>query len=298
MHVRDLQAGDVLLFSPEEGSWISKAITWLTDAPVSHAAMTYQIPTKMVEETPPAVRIAEATMRFPGRTVHVMRLNKPTIDDFKPVMDIAAKYLNGEAPYAMNNLYLVGMLLIYKKFTPSDTTQKIILRILKRLTEKLLDAINQHKYPDKHPMVCSQFVFECYQEAGKAYQLTIKNGSLLGDSNRPTLLSKAFKHKRQQSQLGDLQSDNTSDEELAKELFEAMNDETLLASGTVADELLDAIHDFAQVLHGVSHQVELDKADPKQGIAILQAQSSMFVTPGDLLRHCPELAHIGDIKLK
>ena len=77
-----------------------------------------------------------------------------------------------------------------------------------------------------------------------------------------------------------------------------MNDETLLASGTVSDELLDAIHDFAQTLHGVSQQVDLDKADPKQGIAILQAQSAMFVTPGDLLRHCPELRHIGDIKLK
>ncbi|GAA4355077.1 hypothetical protein [Kangiella marina] len=297
MDVRDLQAGDVLLFSPEEDSWISKAITWLTDAPVSHAAMTYQIPTKMVEETPPAVRVAEATMRFPGRTVHVMRLNKP-IDDFKPVMDVAAQYLNGEAPYAMNNLYLLGILLLYKKFTPSDTTQRVILRILKRLTEKLLDAINQHKYPDKHPMVCSQFVFECYQEAGKAFHLTIKQGKLQSDSSRASLLHKAFKHKRQQSQLGNLQSDKTDDEQLAKELYKAMNDETLLASGTVSDDLLDAIHDFAQVLHGVSQQLDLDKADPKQGIAILQAQSSMFVTPGDLLRHCPELRHIGDIKLK
>lgn len=297
MHVRDLQAGDVLLFSAEEGSWISKAITWLTDAPVSHAAMTYQIPTKMIEETPPAVRVAEATMRFPGRTIHVMRLNKP-IDDFKPVMDVAAQYLNGEAPYATNNLYLLGILLLYKKFTPSDTTQKVIMRILKRLTQRLLNAINQHKYPDKHPMVCSQFVFECYQEAGKAFQLTIKSGNLQSDNTRTSLLHKAFKHKPQSSQLGALQSEQASDEDLAKELFEAMNNEALLASGTVADELLDVIHDFATVLHGVSQQVELEKADSKQGIAILQAQSSMFVTPGDLLQHCPELRHIGDIKIQ
>ena len=297
MHVRDLQAGDVLLFSAEEGSWISKAITWLTDAPVSHAAMTYQIPTKMIEETPPAVRVAEATMRFPGRTVHVMRLNKP-IDDFKPVMDVAAQYLNGEAPYATNNLYLLGILLLYKKFTPSDTTQKVIMRILKRLTERLLNAINQHKYPDKHPMVCSQFVFECYQEAGKAFQLTIKSGNLQSDNTRTSILHKAFKHKPQATQLGTLQSEQVSDEELAKELFEAMSNEALLASGTVADELLEVVHDFAKVLHGVSQQVDLDKADSKQGIAILQAQSSMFVTPGDLLQHCPELRHIGDIKIK
>lgn len=298
MDVRDLKAGDVLLFSPEEGSWISKAITWLTDAPVSHAAMTYQIPTKLVEETPPAVRVANATVRFVDRTVHVMRLHKP-IDDFKPVMDVAAKYLNGEAPYAMNNLYLLGILLLYKKFTPNDKAQKIILKILKSLTERLLDAINQMKYPDKHPMVCSQFVFECYQEAGKAYHLTIKNGMLQSDSTRPNLLNKAFKHTRGESQLQALTATaDNNDEELAKQLYEAMNDETLLATGAVSDELLDVIHDFAQTLHAVSQQLDLDKADSKQGLAILQAQSSMFVTPGDLLRHCPDLRHVGDIKLK
>ena len=297
MDVRDLKAGDVLLFSAEEGSWISKAITTLTDAPVSHAAMTYQIPTKLIEETPPAVRVADATIRFPGRTVHVMRLNKP-LDDFKPVMDVAAKYLNGEAPYAMTNLYLLGILLLYKKFTPNNTTQKATLRILKRLTAMLIDAINQSKYPDKHPMICSQFVFECYQEAGKAYRLTINHGNLQSESTRASLLERAFKHTRQEAHLKSMTEDSASDEELAKELFESMNDEAMLASGTVSEDLLDAIHDFAQAIHALSQELDLEKADPKQGIAILQAQSAMFVTPGDLLQHCPELSHIGEIKLK
>ena len=37
MNINDLKAGDILLFSPEKGSFISWAITYLTDAPVSHA---------------------------------------------------------------------------------------------------------------------------------------------------------------------------------------------------------------------------------------------------------------------
>ncbi len=41
MNINDLKAGDILLFSPEKGSFISWAITYLTDAPVSHAAMFY-----------------------------------------------------------------------------------------------------------------------------------------------------------------------------------------------------------------------------------------------------------------
>ncbi|EDW2056673.1 hypothetical protein L8Z36_001435 [Salmonella enterica] len=37
----ELRPADVLLFSPEKKSFISWAITFLTDAPVSHAALYF-----------------------------------------------------------------------------------------------------------------------------------------------------------------------------------------------------------------------------------------------------------------
>lgn len=295
MDVRDLRAGDILLFSPEKGSWISKAITWLTDAPVSHAAMTYQIATKLVEETPPAVRVSEATIRFVDRTIYVMRYNKG-IEDFNPVMNIAKGFLNNKEPYSMTNLYLVGLLLIYKKFTPSDSIQRVTLKILKKLTARLIEFIDRHEYPGKMPMVCSQFVYECYQEAGKKYHLDINNG-LTASKNRTNLLHHAYNHRTPSIELFRSNETHPSDEVLAKELYQHFSSDSLLSTGTISSDLLDTIHEFAKALHALSNEMPYEMADSKQGIAILEAQASMFVTPGDFLQHCPDLDQIGTIKI-
>ena len=51
MDIKDLKPGDVLLFSGEKGSFISEAIMFLTNSPVSHAALVYSDPANIVEET-------------------------------------------------------------------------------------------------------------------------------------------------------------------------------------------------------------------------------------------------------
>lgn len=300
MEIRDLQLGDVLLFSPEKGSWISKTITWLTDAPVSHTAMTYQMYSKLIEETPPQVRVADANQRFVERTIYVMRYTKE-LENFEPVMQIAKKYLNLHEPYAMSNLYLLGMLLLYKKFTPTDAVQKATLKILKRISAKLLDAINQKEYPNKLPMVCSQFIFQCYKEAGSDFQLSIKSPNLLHDSKHFSLLNHAFSHKPSlKDSLAEgsrIDQPEVSDESLGQELYQHISDRSLLSTGTISIKLLDAIHHFAQAFHALANETGYEEADSKQGLAILQAQESLFVTPGDLLLHCPELTQVGEIKI-
>lgn len=72
--------GDVLLFSGEKGSYISEAIMFLTNAPVSHAAIAYNPSSSVVEETPPAVQTNPAAKRFDGRKITVMRLDPPQPD--------------------------------------------------------------------------------------------------------------------------------------------------------------------------------------------------------------------------
>ena len=62
MDIKDIKTGDILLFSPEKGSFISWAITFLTDAPVSHAAMFYNEDNQsIIEETPPQVKVGLRT---------------------------------------------------------------------------------------------------------------------------------------------------------------------------------------------------------------------------------------------
>ena len=58
MNIKDIKMGDVLLFSPEKGSFISWAITFLTGEPVSHAAMYYsEEDQSIIEETSPQIKV-------------------------------------------------------------------------------------------------------------------------------------------------------------------------------------------------------------------------------------------------
>jgi len=148
MEISDLKPADILLFSGEKGSWISEAIMFLTDSSVSHAAMTYTSSEKIVEESPPAVQVNDAAQRFKGRTVYVMRID-PSKDSMSPVLDASEGYLNKDEPYAMSNLYLVGLLLLYRKFTPSTQVQKVMLKIFKKLAADIIKYINKHKNPGK-----------------------------------------------------------------------------------------------------------------------------------------------------
>jgi hypothetical protein len=322
MDINDLQPGDVLLFSGEEGSLISKAIMWLTDAPVSHAAMAYNPSSIIVEETPPAVQTNPADERFVDRTISVMRRTPPQ-SNYDPVLDAAADYLNAEEPYANANLYLVGALLVYRKFTPDTPLQRIIIKILKKVAASIITYYNEHKYPGKLPMVCSQFVFQCYEDGGADYQLRIKDGvlgSTLGiTATVPSLLEQAIDRIRNDTtpafqeaisaHSGMLMAatEMQSDEELAGELLQALQAApTMLAEAVppLENELVVAIHEFGQALHMVRngaaiHENELLQANAKHmlsnGMAMLKTEEAYFVTPADLLQHCPTLTEVGVI---
>ena len=143
MNINDLKAGDILLFSPEKGSFISWAITYLTDAPVSHAAMFYEEKSQsIIEETPPQVAINHAAERFEGREIYVRRLNSKEDLPLSPVIEKAQNYLNNAEPYDHSGLYTVGLLLVYKKFTPNTPVKKTMINngvLLKNADRKIVN---------------------------------------------------------------------------------------------------------------------------------------------------------------
>ncbi len=322
MEIKDLQPGDVLLFSGEEGSLISKAIMWLTDAPVSHAAMAYNPSSIIVEETPPAVQTNPADERFVDRTISVMRRTPPQ-SNYDPVLEAATGYLNAEEPYANANLYLVGALLIYRKFAPDTLVQRIIIKILKKITASIITYFNEHKYPGKRPMVCSQFVFQCYEDGGTDYQLRIKDG-VLGSTLDitaavPSLLEQAIDRIRNDTSPAFREAISVhsgmlmaapeiqSDEELAGELLQALQAAPAMlteVAPVLEDELVVAIHEFGQAVQMVRTGVtapddELLQANARRmasnAMAMLKTEEAYFVTPGDLLQHCPNLTQAGVI---
>lgn len=301
LDIKDLKSGDVLLFSPEKNSWLSDAIVWLTGAPVSHTAMTYKQFEDIIEETVPHVRVAPANERFKGRTIHVMRDKRN--QNFEPVINASTRYLNELEPYGMPNLYLVGMILLYKKFTPSGDMQKARLKLLKFIVEKLLPIIDKHEYGTKDAMVCSQFVFQCYQDAGKDYELTIKNGNLLGaakldEAQSDSLLSKASQYtSNKKIDSHQLLKSNSDLERDGESVLKQLKSDIGEFSQEIEDETLDTVHHLAQIIHAVTEGIDLNQASSSIGLSILQKQQAMFVTPADLLEHCPDLEKIGIIEI-
>lgn len=310
MEIKDLQCGDVVLFSPEKGSFISWAITFLTNAPVSHASIFYgdeQGKPSIIEETPPAVAVNPVAERFVDRVITVRRLEGGLALD--PVIAAATIYRNNAEPYDNASLYMVGAILLYKKFTPSTLVQKVIIKILKKLTSTLDAYINAHKQPGKQPMVCSQFVAQCYEDAGAQYTLDFQ-GALLKGVHGDSLLDQAilafgdglqFAPRLIASGSAGVDEPGETAEQLCEELHDAfLQTKTTMATASISPELVEALCRFSQVnsrfMSGEAVPADTINDAALASLQLLKDNENMFVFPGDLLLHCTNLKDVGVIQ--
>lgn len=305
--IDDLQTGDILLLTPpKEFSYISWAITFLTKSKVSHAAMLYnKEKNSVVEQVLPKARFNDLMKFSQGRKLLVCRFKE--YKDPSPVMQAASSYVDKDNPYSMKNLYLVGYLLLYKRFTPNTAVKRAMIRILKKIIEHLSDIINEK---GQKPMVCSQFVAQCHEDAGPKYQINIIDGVLsqqdgsvysvldlalnkVGeDVNTPLKAINLTKEKNTQSE-----------EELCKELYVAFHeqDQSLLKSSPeVSQELLETVCALAEV-HDLYIQLHLGNTTHSdkslnEKLLILEKDKSLFITPEDLLNNAPDLEQVGIIE--
>jgi len=301
-----LREGDVLLFTAKPGNFTSWAICYLTGAPVSHAAIYYDADQNtMIEELEPSIEESELDFehRFSDRKMFVRRLNDATLD-LAPVLEAAKGYLNDEEPYAEAGLYLVGLLLIYKKFTPSGWLQKVTIKILKKLTLTVTKFLDSKEYPDKLPMFCSQFVAQCYEDAGEDYTLEFKDPILKSASGTKHLLDRTLERmegekdleKALQRMAPSEDLDQTSEElceELKRALEEIDGNET---EGEIEEELHNAIVWFTHAHHqrsmGEKPLEELTKQHIHRALRYQKAMEPLFVSPGDLYENCTNLHEI------
>jgi hypothetical protein len=310
MEIKDLKIGDVVLFSPEKGSFISWAITFLTDAPVSHASIFYgedQAKPSIIEETPPAVSINPVEERFVDRIITVRRLAGDL--PLSPVIAAATACRNDAEPYDNASLYMVGVILVYKKFTPSSLVQTVIIKILKKITATLDAYINAHETPGKKPMVCSQFVAQCYEDAGAQYKLNF-SGNLLTKVIGDSLLDQAIaivendKSRFANTFLGTgstvTEEPSATAEQLCQELQDAFaQTHATLAAVGISSELIEAMHQFSQVnsmfISGDTRLSSTFPEDVSSSLQLLKDNENMFIFPGDLLLHCTSLKDAGTI---
>lgn len=312
MSIADIEPGDILLFSGE--SMISELIKALSGGGESHAAMAYSDPDTLVHEVPEHAQTGCMSRLFDGRTVSVMRVNnRVEAPDTDQIMRSAASFVAAEEPYPMSTIYLLGLMIIYRRLRPDAKRQKYEAMIIRRMISEIEAYIAQRKYPGQLPMVCSQFVHECYKRGGVS--LPIKNGVLLGavKSGEQSLLDKVS------SQLDDVklatfspsplaadslgaESDTLSNEELAGRLLASPDDD---GSSELSPALQIEVLRLGEIVHTAVNGGEpygpLAAAGDRLhasnfGMQWLQENESLFVTPADLLFHCNALDKVGIVR--
>jgi hypothetical protein len=174
INIKDMKPGDIILFKAED-DWISKAIALLTRSDVTHAAL-YMGEGILADEE--FIGLACHRISQPAsntRGIYVRRLKN--VNDIAPVLDASKRYIDKKEPYDMSALVLLALILLYRDVPAHLIPKPILNRILKEAARSLDVLINQHRYPGQKPMVCSQFVFQCYEDAGGIYKLDLHNGT-------------------------------------------------------------------------------------------------------------------------
>lgn len=318
--LQELKPGDIVLFSPPPGKdfWESLPICLLTGSPVSHSGMIYSNPGFAIQEIPDGAECLR--LPEPGtRTLYIRRLEGEP--DTSVINQIGMKYVDQKLPYPMSNLVFLGMYILVSDFMPNTVTGKAIESVLKIATYAIMEFVNKHLHPGTSvpPMVCSQFVAACYDEAANAYGTQYRIHYNDDVSTLSCFIHKLIDQLEEEEaekayEIEQLEDDflsgmalaadagKTSCENLAKAIQEQQSSNLLMASGKVSDSLIAAFYQYGRgILKLFGSKTEYP--DKKQATAaeiesllkeLLQIRDA-FITPGDLLSRTTNLLDMGEL---
>lgn len=290
--------GDILIFKAGD-DWIGKSIAWLTRSDVSHAAMMYGSDT-IVEMGLSGIMVNKIAENPEGKLAHILRL-APEMDS-QPLLDAASVYVNSQVKYDLPSLVLLAGLLIYRQIRPTPKLKIItdtILRLACVEIDKLIMLLRKDK---KHTMVCSQLVYQCYQDCPKDYHIRIQDGDLQASNDAIQADSQTIRliDQLDRMECNNLITFTQSDlpkltpDEAAKELYLALLDEketheieNELTSANSMDDILQIAKQLLLKLEAFLEEYGLD----------LPVQA-LFITPGDLLNHSVNLTNLGSLMIE
>ena len=319
LNVSKLKAGDIMTFDgerDEQGNLdpLSHLIMILTDSEVSHGGL-------FIQEKPSAMADAAlsglhahlvADKGDPLRPVHICRLKMADQLDLTPVIEAAEKYLKDDLVYPMPDLILLGMILVYKNVSHVSLKQKVIIGLLKIITAKIKSILEDKKYEGKHPMICSEFVYQCYLDASKKdprLKLILKNADLqlsLRHRTSITLLDHYIDYRFSQQKFF-----ASNEEPIEKSLFENVNEDIEENESQLIQMAIKGIHDKDR-LFGENESLSLAvqnfliaeqelRGKPihsfKSLIDNAKEQQAYFVTPNDLLCHISNADNLGKLDI-
>jgi hypothetical protein len=153
-----LQPGDILLYHGED--IISQAIRLFDGTDVNHAGL-FLGDNEIGEALIQGIIRQKKDESFRGNSwVKASRLKDDHLD-MSPVIVKANQYLAQHERYAFEQLFLLAMLSITRKVKITPVFDKLVRSILDSAADKIIGITND----EKEPMICSEFVFRCYDEA-------------------------------------------------------------------------------------------------------------------------------------
>jgi hypothetical protein len=178
LNFKDLHPGDILLCKGE--GWISDLIVLLDGGPYSHSALYVGIINgehSVIQATGSGIKCSPLSMLQEEIYTDVYRFNKNNhkIGDndypFDPIYKVANAYVAAGTKYAYDHLLILAILGATHEI-PLDPTAKKLLRIV---LDNAADFIFKLLDEGKTPMVCSELVYRCFDEAdsSKKYQFGV-----------------------------------------------------------------------------------------------------------------------------
>lgn len=304
VRVSELKAGDILLLEPSEDK-ISKIIAWVTKSEVSHTALSCG-PAKptgtVIEETPPNA-VEDTILTRTARTAYVMRLN-PGNNDCQPVMNIAARYVSEKLPYAHAQLPFIGLYCITSNILGDTGIQGLVTKIVKLSMGILMELEDAVIYKGREAMMCSQFAYHCYKEAGGSYEIHLNNNTGFPVIDKIIEIiqrdpsgynSRIFSAIGENSPVTDENVD-----EAVNELYEALSENQagtrLSVSPDLPDDLIIEVTRFCiQFVKTFSRGADCNQEDAVYYLDRLKDMYEYFISPGDLLKNTLNLTCIGTV---
>jgi hypothetical protein len=173
LNLKDLKTGDVILFPPHKDDWIAQAIAFLTQSEVNHAALCYLDPgagkLRIAESVLDGLAVRDFDASIPAEyPLRISRMKENR--DMNRLMAAVKKYLDEKDKYPFFNLGMLALLLLFKKYSIHKLADKVLYNFFSVVALLLMEAVRK-TYNGKHPMTCSQFVAQCFTDAGPDFDL-------------------------------------------------------------------------------------------------------------------------------
>lgn len=240
------------------------------------------------------------------------------LPDPSRVLAVAETYLAQHNRYAIENIFMLVILCLVRKIHVNPVLDALLRKLFDGMARLLVDPL----HGGKQPMICSEFVFRCYQEAQvglldrSGVVQGVEAGSLLDEllaqGPLPAFATLGLSPDEAQDAMRQPEPGPVDEAQVAlliqKYLDEAQG--MSLQGVRLMEQPLTASVELRHSVERLAAQVSrltapdrhaellslfLDTRDSSGLLESLRGYVADFVTPGDLER-CPDLVDAGNIK--